>query len=316
MRIMIDDGYPIVENWIYSIGAQAGALIVGEIADNYTGEGKDADSSKPYVHWKCLACGANSTDPGQHPKRLDRIKTGAQGGIIYETGNYDAGVRSCGCKQRKSFKAANTQGVTISKHIDTTYGGASIIAETDYVDSNRSKIVLCQCTKCSNIFPTTRRSSKKTCGCTQGSPYSGNLDDYRENHKIKSSGERHISKILDALKIKYTTEKKFNDCLGDNDFTALPFDFYIEDVNTGKKLIIEVDGEQHFHANSFHGGEKGFEKRRRYDLIKDKYCFSNNISLIRLPYSEVFNITKNNFSTKFKEFIITPENEQEYYSRS
>lgn len=311
MRKMIEDGYPVATEWSYYEGAQAGALILGKIAEGYNGEGVSLMNKSPYVHWTCLNCGAKSTDTGQHPKRLDRIEIGALGGRVYETGKFDAGVRSCGCKQKNNFKEANILGTKVSKHQDFTYGGIKILLETEYVDANRSKIIMGECPKCLKPFPTTRRHAAKSCGCISGRPYSGNLDDYREGHKLKSKGEKHIAKLLDGFKIKYETEKKFSNCLGDGNFAALPFDFYLESFD--KKLIIEVDGDQHFKPAGLYGGEEGFQKRRRYDLKKDKYCFDNNINLIRIPYSQVFQLDKNNFFTMLKKFLITQKNEDAYY---
>ena len=310
-RRMSEDGFPIEKNWTYGYGKQAGGLIVYEIDENYHGEGEQV-GDKPYVHWKCLACGRTSRDPGQHPKRLDRIKTGAEGGVYYNTGKFDAGVRTCGCKQAKSFVAANLSGSTVSKHVETTYSGAKILYETDYVDANRSKIIVCECSQCGLPYFTTKRSTKKSCGCLQKKRAPFNIDEYKLSHKIRSRGERDIAKVLDSMNISYVTEKRFSNCLGDGDKTLLPFDFYLED-KSGKKLVIEVDGAQHFKEVSHFGGQAGFEKRRRYDLRKDNFCFENGISVIRIPDTETGAITRANFVEKLKQFTLTPETEKNYF---
>lgn len=94
-----------------------------------------------------------------------------------------------------------------------------------------------------------------------------------------SKGERQIEKILMNLEITYETQKKFDDC---KNIFCLPFDFHISDRN----LLIEYDGEQHFKPIEFFGGEESFEKRKKNDEIKNKYCRDNNIELLRIRFDE------------------------------
>ena len=80
------------------------------------------------------------------------------------------------------------------------------------------------------------------------------------------------------------------------------------------KYIIEYDGEQHFKPIDVWGGEEALSNTRERDLIKNKYCFDNNIPLIRIPYDAEYTIDDLKLETT--KFLLTPENEQEYYSRS
>ena len=86
------------------------------------------------------------------------------------------------------------------------------------------------------------------------------------------------------------------------DKAYLPFDFYIND-----KYIVEYDGEQHFKNTKFFD----FYKCKKHDLIKNKYCFDNNIPLIRIPYNAIY--TLDDLKLKTTRFLLTPENEEEYY---
>ena len=43
-------------------------------------------------------------------------------------------------------------------------------------------------------------------------------------------------------------------------------------------MLIEVDGERHY--------KEYFTQLRKYDKIKDYFCVSNNIPLLRIPYWE------------------------------
>jgi len=95
-----------------------------------------------------------------------------------------------------------------------------------------------------------------------------------------SKGEEKIYHYLTENNIEFEREKKFKD-LGNK-----RFDFYL----SKKNIIIEYDGEQHFKANNFFGGEEGFRKRQISDLIKNQYCSDNDLQLIRIPYTEFNNI--------------------------
>jgi len=97
-----------------------------------------------------------------------------------------------------------------------------------------------------------------------------------------SKGIRTIKKILDELEIRYVTEEKFD---GLKYKLPLRIDIYLIDY----KLCIEYDGEQHFKAVEFWGGERAFLKGRIKDLIKDVYCVKNGLNLLRIPFNANIN---------------------------
>lgn len=101
-----------------------------------------------------------------------------------------------------------------------------------------------------------------------------------------SKGEKRVQKYLDLNSIKYIRQYRFKEC---KDIKTLPFDFAIFNDN---KLycLIEYDGHQHFQAVDHWGGQEGLEKIQRRDKIKNDYCISNNIKLIRIPYWDFDNI--------------------------
>lgn len=74
--------------------------------------------------------------------------------------------------------------------------------------------------------------------------------------------------------------------------------------------IIEYDGIQHFQNGHF---KTLLEITRKNDLLKNKYCFNNNIPLIRIPYDEEYTIDDLKLETT--RFLLTPENEKEYYKK-
>ncbi len=105
-----------------------------------------------------------------------------------------------------------------------------------------------------------------------------------------SRGEKEIKKILNGLKIDFEYQHKFKDC---KNIRPLPFDFYLPEYN----LCIEYDGEQHFTPINFNGCSDedailSFEHTVHNDLIKNKYCYINNINLLRIKYTNFNNIKK------------------------
>lgn len=102
-----------------------------------------------------------------------------------------------------------------------------------------------------------------------------------------------VSKWLDENKIDYVREYRFSDC---KDKRCLPFDFKIE-IN-GRIRLIEIDGI--FHYEKQYNDSERFELQQRHDRIKNEYCISNNIKLLRIPYWEFKN---NNYKNILNNFI-------------
>lgn len=98
-----------------------------------------------------------------------------------------------------------------------------------------------------------------------------------------SGGERKIGNWLEDNCIDYIAEYKIPDC---KNIHPLPFDFAVLDENKNLFCLIEFDGKQHFEPIKHFGGEEGFKLRQMRDRIKNEYCKSNNIKLIRIPYWE------------------------------
>ena len=95
--------------------------------------------------------------------------------------------------------------------------------------------------------------------------------------KTKSRGEIQIKQFLDDNRFEYIREKTFDDCVNSR---KLRFDFYLPKYN----MCIEFDGRHHFGPVSYFGGEKTYKIMIKTDIIKNKYCESNNIRLVRIPY--------------------------------
>lgn len=98
----------------------------------------------------------------------------------------------------------------------------------------------------------------------------------------QSSYERKVEEFLIKNNISYITEFRYNSC---KDEKPLPFDFYLNDYN----ILIEIDGQQHYQPVAFGGDNSEIEKRFnlqiKHDKIKEDFCKSNNIPLLRIPYT-------------------------------
>lgn len=107
----------------------------------------------------------------------------------------------------------------------------------------------------------------------------------------ESKGEKLISKILKEKNIIFVRQKKFPDC---KNKAILPFDFYLPDYNT----CIEFDGIQHFEPWRLSDSEKAqskLDKIKENDNIKNLFCKSNKINLLRIRFDENIEIKLNTF---------------------
>ena len=81
------------------------------------------------------------------------------------------------------------------------------------------------------------------------------------------------------MSVQYEREMRFLDCKSSN---PLPFDFYLPQ----HVAVIEFDGRQHFEPIPGWGGEEGLQRRKQHDGIKNAYCESKNIRLLRIKYTD------------------------------
>lgn len=97
----------------------------------------------------------------------------------------------------------------------------------------------------------------------------------------ESSGEAAVKQWLINHKIQFEQEYTFDNLRGDRGL--LRFDFKIKD----RPIVIEFQGQQHYKAIDYFGGEDQFKKQQRYDNIKRAYCKANKIDLIEIPYNYI-----------------------------
>lgn len=161
------------------------------------------------------------------------------------------------------------------------------------------------------VKPTNQRSSNGSviweCLCDCGNITYVSLGNLIREHTL-SCGCRHQSKwemliadFLMSLNIEFAPQKRFSDCTNYKGSDMLPFDFYLPHHN----IIIEYDGEHHFQPVKGWGGEDKFKITQQNDCIKDNYCKSNHITLLRLPYTYTEEEIKNKILSILSPVTIT-----------
>ena len=171
---------------------------------------------------------------------------------------------SCGCQPPENIKNL----------VGQKFGKLTVLGYTSKRAKEGSVIWKCQC-ECGTIceIPTYNLITHHTtsCGCKMS-------EVLKQLHSKKYKGEKQIAKILTENNIKYEQQKTFPYL---KDINSLFYDFYLPDYN----CVIEYDGQQHFqYIPFFYKDEEAFNKVKEHDKIKNKYCFDNNISIIRIPY--------------------------------
>ena len=150
------------------------------------------------------------------------------------------------------------------------------------------------------------KHTKWHCKCDCGNQIDVDLGNLRQGFSqscgcVSSKQEEKIIKLLTKNNINFEYQKRFQN------FKEKEFDFYIEN-----KYIIQYDGQQHFnYTGTGWDTKQHFQRTRKSDLIKNKYCFDNNIPLIRIPYDAEYTIDDLKLETT--RFLLTPKNEKEYY---
>lgn len=174
---------------------------------------------------------------------------------------------SCGCKRKDLRKNL----------IGQKFGKLTVIERSDNYISPKGQsqvMYICKC-DCGREIEVASSSLQQgftnSCGC------------------LRSMGESLIDKYLTELNINFQREYIFKDC---KDKRPLPFDFVIFDTNNKIKLLIEVNGKQHYEPSFYKEEDDAIallEYTQKHDLIKQEYCKNNNYDLLIIPYWELNN---------------------------
>ena len=207
----------------------------------------------------------------------------------------------------------------------------TVLYRTNNFTNSRKPRYVCQCS-CGKIKSVSKdnlvRGTSKSCGSCNKEKLNPKDKRLKQNITIENlEKRRQIAKLINKQAYKKPTaidkwckmmsneERLIFEVLEHHGISFIPhyfivnkkircfFDFYINTL-----YFIEFDGMQHF-RNSFYGSYSDIHEK---DLAKNKYCFENNIPLIRIPYDVEW--TFEDLLLETTRFLLTPENESEYYS--
>lgn len=186
-------------------------------------------------------------------------------------------VRCCPiCMSKINNKRISELGKkTIQDISNQRFGNLIALYPTDKRGGNGYDVIwhcVCDCgTELDVLGQDLKRGHTLSCGC------------------IKSRGEEKVAQILIQSNIKFYKQYTFNNCINPKTNVKLRFDFYLPEYN----CCIEYDGIQHFKCSSSGWDTReDFENRVFRDKIKNQYCNTHNINLIRIPYWDFDNIDK------------------------
>ena len=130
-----------------------------------------------------------------------------------------------------------------------------------------SKIkILVRCLKCKHEWKTKPNALLNYVGCPVC---------------CESVGERIIRNFFNEHNIDFESQKKFNNLRGFHN-GLLSYDFFVPKYN----LLIEYQGQQHYHPIDFFGGQQAFECQQFNDNCKRDYAKINNFSLLEIKYDQ------------------------------
>lgn len=218
------------------------------------------------IYWRCKCeCGA------EKEIRADGLKNGT--------------TKSCGCFKKKILIQGNIERQTVD--LQNIRFGKLIAKEKTDKRNNDGRVIwncLCDCGNWIEVDSHSLQQKKiQSCGC------------------LKSKGEFIISSLLKAYAIPFTTQQTFENCRFSDSGYYARFDFYINN-----QYLLEYDGEQHFYYKSnpnTWNTEQNYLKTIAHDEYKNQWCKENNIPLIRIPYTELEDLSIEDIlleTTKFR----------------
>ena len=165
------------------------------------------------------------------------------------------------------------------------------------VDHNFANYIKLNNLKCSYVdgsFTKSHKDIELICQC--GNHYKYNAFFFRYfnadccsicSKKYASSYEKAVFEYLKEKGVNFETQKTFPEM---KQLGTLRIDFYVPSL----QKAIEVDGKQHYEPIEFFKAkgmtsEETFNNLKERDKIKEQYCESHGITLLRIPYSHFDN---------------------------
>lgn len=183
---------------------------------------------------------------------------------------------SCGCLQKERVSEALTDDLKGKR-----FGYLTVIARNGSHCSCKSRnsnfnavwTCKCDCGEIVNVLGFSLKNGDTTsCGCKKTSKYELYTMQYLES----------CGYIKD---VDYFREKTFDGLKGIGN-QSLRFDFFVN-LHNGESVLIECQGEQHYRAAEWYGGEEYLKKVQKHDAIKKQFAKDNNIRLVEVNYKNV-----------------------------
>lgn len=181
-------------------------------------------------------------------------------------------TKSCGCLISKKLR----------KDLTGQQFGYLKVIKYD-CSKNESPYYIVKCLKCGREYSANGSAIQKqtSCGCIVSKKAQLILDTF------KDSSIEYIKNV--------EIEKTYEDCFFKE---KLKFDFFIPNHNSQSKgILLEYDGEQHYKPIKFSKNTTDLEAYKNYisnqirDWIKDLYCITHEIPLVRIKYTDIKNPT-------------------------
>lgn len=176
-------------------------------------------------------------------------------------------TQSCGCLHSELVAKNNYKDITNQRF------GRLVAKENTWVLSNHNSYIWrCEC-DCGNTdfycpAEVLLNNNTQSCGC------------------VTSKGEFIIKQILQDNNIPFNQQFSFPDLRSKKNY-LLRFDFIIYNTDNSINRLVEFDGEQHYNEDTFFSSKNLIENDKR----KNEYAKTHNIPLVRIPYSELNNLS-------------------------
>lgn len=183
---------------------------------------------------------------------------------------------SCGCLQKERVSEALSNDLKGQRfgYLTVIDRNGSHVRRTGQ-KSGFNAVWTCKC-DCGEIVDVLGFSLKNgdttSCGCKKMSKYELYTMQYLES----------CGYIKD---VDYFREKTFDGLKGTGNH-SLRFDFFVK-LHSGEFVLIECQGEQHYRAADWYGGEDYLRKVQEHDAIKKQFAKDNNIRLVEINYKNV-----------------------------
>jgi len=176
-------------------------------------------------------------------------------------------INSCGCLRKELAKEKKFKDLTGKK-----FGLLTVLSLDEEKTNPPIYYWKCKC-DCGNLHTVKAGDlgkNTKSCGCLL---------------KTKSYNSLKIEKYLMEHNIIFKKEYTFSE-LCSLKGRPLRFDYAVFDKDNNLKFLIEYNGEQHYKAIPFFGGEEYYKTLCLHDQLKKDYCRNRSLPLYIFTYQQ------------------------------